>query len=164
MGLQINEEKSTFHSVGLEEVGLTPYKEIFSYRFESIETGFKYLGFFLKPNCYKADNWRWLINKFEQRINHWCNCCLSLGGQLVLIKAVLVSQPVYWISMVVVPISVLEKLRQLIYTFLWSGCRENKCLHLCNWDSIARPKKDGGWGIKKISFFNKSLAAKSLWC
>jgi hypothetical protein len=65
--------------------------------------------------------------------------------------------------MAAVPVSVLEKLRQLIYTFLWSGCREKKCLHLCNWDSIARPKKARGWGIKNLAFFNKSLAAKSLW-
>jgi hypothetical protein len=65
--------------------------------------------------------------------------------------------------MAAVPVSVLEKLRQLIYTFLWSGCREKKRLHLCNWDSIARPKKVGGWGIKNLAFFNKSLAEKSLW-
>jgi hypothetical protein len=79
-GLQINEEKSTFHSAGLDEVGFAPFKVIFPYSFESIETGFKYLGFFLKPNCYKADDWRWLIKKFEKIIDHWCNRWLSLGG------------------------------------------------------------------------------------
>jgi hypothetical protein len=161
--LQINEEKSTFHVAGMEESGMVPFKEIFSFSYVPIENGFKYLGYFLKPNCYKADDWRWLIKKFEKRIDHWCNRWLSLGGRLVLIKAVLVSQPVYWMSMAVVPNSVLVKLRQLIFSFLWSGCSERKRLHLCNWDTIARPKKAGGWGVKNLAFFNKALAAKTLW-
>jgi hypothetical protein len=81
----------------------------------------------------------------------------------VLIKEVLESQPVYWMSMAAVPNSVLVKLHQLIFSFLWSGCSERNRLHLCNWETIARPKKDGGWGLRNISFFNKYLAAKTFW-
>jgi hypothetical protein len=109
------------------------------------------------------DDWGWLIKKFEKRLDHWCNRWLTLGGRLVLIKAVLVSQPVFWMSMVAIPSSILERLRQLIYTFLWSGGKEKKRIHLCNWDNLARPKKAGGWGIKNLVFFNKALAEKSLW-
>jgi hypothetical protein len=57
LGLEINVEKSTFHVVGVEESGMAPFKEIPPYSFISIDVGFKYLGFFLKPNCYKSEDW-----------------------------------------------------------------------------------------------------------
>jgi hypothetical protein len=62
-----------------------------------------------------------------------------------------------------VPNSVLVKIRQLIFSFLWSGCSERKRMHLCNWETIARPKKAGGWGLRNLFFFNKALAANTLW-
>jgi hypothetical protein len=125
-GLEINVEKSTFHVAGVEESGLAPFKEIFPFSYVPLESVFKYLGYFLKPNYYKAEDWRWLIKNFKRRIDHWCNCWIFLGGRLVLIKEFLESQPVYWISMAVVPNSILVKLRQLIFSFLWSGCSERK--------------------------------------
>jgi hypothetical protein len=70
-----------------------------------------------------------------------------LGGHLVLIKSVLESQAVYWMELASIPIFVLNKIRQLIFSFLWSGCSEKKHLHLSSWDSIARPKFLGGWGL-----------------
>jgi hypothetical protein len=162
-GLEINVEKSTFHVVGVEEWGLAPFKEFFPFNYVPIEYSFRYLGYFLKTNCYKAEVWHWLIKKFERRIDHWCNRWLSLGGRLVLIKVVLEIQPVYWMSLATVPNSVLVKLCHLIFSFLWLGCSERKQSHLCNWETIARPKKVGGWGLRNISLFNKSLAAKTLW-
>jgi hypothetical protein len=116
-GLEINVEKSTFHVAGVEESGLAPFKEFFPFNYVPIEYSFRYLGYFLKTNCYKAEVWQWLIKKFERRIDHWCNRWLSLGGRLVLIKVVLESQPVYWMSLAAVPNSVLVKLCQLIFSF-----------------------------------------------
>jgi len=36
-------------------------------------------------------------------------------------------------------------------------------MHLCNWETIARPKKAGGWGLRNIFFLNNALAANTLW-
>jgi hypothetical protein len=69
----------------------------------------------------------------------------------------------YWMSMEEIPNSVLVKLRQLIFSFLWSGCSDRNRLHLCNWDTTARPKKSRGWWLHNLSFFNKALAAKTFW-
>jgi hypothetical protein len=43
------------------------------------------------------------------------------------------------------------------------GGSEKKHHHLCRWDSIAKPKLVGGWGLRNIFLFNKSLASNSLW-
>jgi hypothetical protein len=65
-----------------------------------------------------------VIIKFEKRIGHCCNRWLSLGGRFILIKYVLESQPIYWMELVAIPDSVLNKIRILIFNFLWSSCSE----------------------------------------
>jgi hypothetical protein len=44
--------------------------QIFPMRMDPLDIGFKYLGFFLKPNNYKNGDWlSWLIKNIEDRIN-----------------------------------------------------------------------------------------------
>jgi hypothetical protein len=57
--------------------------------------GFKYLGFNLKPNNYRKEDWSSLIRKVEARIAIWVNILVSRGKRLVLIKAVLESIHIY---------------------------------------------------------------------
>jgi hypothetical protein len=102
----------------MDDSNLLPFKARFPYHFKLVETGFKYLGFFIKPNHYLIEDWSWLIRKFEKRVDHWCNRWLTLGGRLILIKAVLMGLSVYWMSMSAIPISVLGKIRQIIFSFL----------------------------------------------
>jgi hypothetical protein len=77
-GLQINETKSTFHHSGLSEVDIESYRNIFPFCFLEISQGLRYLGYFLKPDCYKVTDWHWILKKFEKRIStgaidgsHW---------------------------------------------------------------------------------------------
>jgi len=65
-------------------------EKIFPMNIEPMYAGFKYLGFHLKPNEYKKDDWTWLINKMEYRLTFWCYIWISQGGRLVLIKYVMV--------------------------------------------------------------------------
>ena len=50
---------------------------------------------------------------------------------------------------------------QKVFSFLRNEVNES--IHLVRWDSLARSKKLGGWGIKNIFYFGKALTAKSLW-
>ena len=115
---------------------------------ENITNGFKYLGYFLKPLGYKVNDWLWLIQKYERRINHWSHKCLSLGGRLVLVQVVLSSLPVYWLALALIPASVLDRLRRLTFAFLWGSSGVNNKYHLANWQHLSWPKEAGGWGIK----------------
>ena len=93
--LKVNLNKSTFHHFGVHHDFLTHLPSLFHYGVKCLSEGFKYLGFQLKIDSYKVANWKWLLKKYEQRIYHWCNCFLTLGGRYVLLKAMLESQPVY---------------------------------------------------------------------
>jgi hypothetical protein len=104
-----------------------------------------------------------LINKKENIITYWCNRSLSQGGRLVLVKYILESIHVYWLSITHVPKGILDHMRKKCYRFLWVGRRVEDDIPLVKWDRIAKPKELGGWGLKNMYAFNQALVAKSLW-
>jgi hypothetical protein len=119
--LTINATKSTIHQEGLLEQELADYKYVFPFKFFDLALGFTYLGFYLKTGPQRASDWNWLIQRLEKNITNWCFRWLSFGGRLTLLKEVLESQPVYWLSLAVIPCLVLNALRKLMINFLWKG-------------------------------------------
>lgn len=93
----------------------------------------------------------------------WCYRFLSLGGRLILTKAVLESIPVYWLSLFKIPVSILEGIRKRMSPFLWSGGILDDKIHLVRWNLLARPKSMGGWGLRRLDLFSLALRMKSLW-
>jgi hypothetical protein len=162
-GLRINPHKTTFLHHGVTPSVLDSLKYYFPYNHRDLSEGFRYLGFYLKFNRLKAADWLWLVEKYEKRITHWSSRWLSLRGRMVLIKAVIESQPVYWLTLTSLPSSIQIKLRQITYNFLWSRCQQKKCIHLSNWQLITRPKHLGGWGQRNLTDFSRALVAHSLW-
>jgi hypothetical protein len=59
-------QKSTFLEVGWTVDELTLLKLILPFEVISVDTGFKYLGCFLKPNCYLKSDWLWLVKKLKK--------------------------------------------------------------------------------------------------
>jgi len=49
---------------------------------------FRYLGFILKKNKYECLDWKWIIKKFEKKLNLWTHRWLNLSGRLVMIKTI----------------------------------------------------------------------------
>jgi len=50
-----------------------------------------------------------------------------------------------------------------MFSFLWTGGSSKQNLHLCRWDSIAKPKLVGSLGLHNIFLFKQALVTKSLW-
>ena len=94
-GMMINEDKSSFYYSRLDDDELISLQKNFSYIVLEINSGMKYLGFYLKPSRYLLKDWDWLITKAEKRIKLWSHRWLSRGGKLVLIKSVLEAFPVF---------------------------------------------------------------------
>ena len=156
-------EKSVFLFNNVDNDILLDISRFMPYKMDPLTTGFKYLGYFLKPLGYKINDWHWLIQKYEKRICHWSHKYLSLGGRLVLVQVVLSSLPVYWLGLAPIPILVLNKLRSLTFAFLW-GSTGDKCrYHLVSWEHFSWPKDSGGWGIKNLHWFSIALRVKNFW-
>ena len=101
--MEINRGKSTksIARCTLQESQLASQK--FPFPEIHLMEGTKYLGFRLKPDGYKIENWSWLDSKIKKRINSWHHRLLSKAGRLMLIKSVLEATPVYWMSLSWIP-------------------------------------------------------------
>jgi len=93
----------------------------------------------------------------------WYNKYLTRAGRLTLIKAVLEATPICWMSLAWIPRGILARLQKICSRFPWKGKKQGNLFTWVKWDTIARPKKWGGWGIKRLDYFAKALAAKLGW-
>jgi hypothetical protein len=69
----------------------------------------------------------------------------------------------FWMSLETLPRLILNKLRILMFQFLWTGHQESHQYHLCRWEVLSRTKKQEGWGFRKLPLFNLALIASTLW-
>lgn len=162
-GLSINHSKSYAHHWGLSASDLLRFKDFFTYTFIDLKEGFRYLGYQLKMGATHLGDWRWLVAIFEKKIDFWCNKWLSMGGRFILIKAVLESLVVFWMTLERIPNKITSLLRRLAFNFLWNGRAGNRRIHLCSWETLSKPRRVGGWGLKNLHTFNTALLASSWW-
>lgn len=57
----INVDKSCIIFRGLSEAFIKMVRDKFPFPLKSLDEGFKYLGFFLKPNKYCMIDWMWMV-------------------------------------------------------------------------------------------------------
>jgi hypothetical protein len=71
--MRVNLKKSyiSFNGVVDEQVRLI--LQLYPYQQIDFQVGFKYLAFYIHPNDYGINDWKYLIVKVERRINLWCN-------------------------------------------------------------------------------------------
>ena len=72
-------EKSSFLRNYLTDDVSNRISAILPFKMDLIDSGFKYLGFRLKPLGYGLKDWRWIIKIFEDKLSHWTHKLLSLG-------------------------------------------------------------------------------------
>jgi hypothetical protein len=154
-GLALNFSKSTVHYWGISDTELLHLKASIPLPFYHLSVGFSYLGFHLKLGSSSPCDWQWLVALFEKKISLWCYKWLSLGGRFILVKSVLESLAVYWMTLERIPAKIIKLLRRLTFNFLWRDSAGNRRFHLCSWQELSKPRKAGGWGFKSLTFLIK---------
>jgi len=111
----------------------------------------------------KASAWKSIIEKVQKRLKTWKSSCLSRAGRLVLVKSVLNSLPLYYLSLFKVPKKVANDIVRLQRKFLWSGNKEGRYMPLVKWEVVMKHKSKGGLGIGDIVSKNAALLFKWWW-
>ena len=125
---------------------------------------FTYLGFPLGSNFSNFDAWKPVIRKIENRLASWKVRLLSKAGRLTLIKSVLNSLPVYFMSLFKMPKTVAAKIVKLQRRFFWGGpSGESTSCHPVKWSDIELPKEMEGLGVGNILHKNLILLFKWWW-
>ncbi|XP_062104897.1 uncharacterized protein LOC133816384 [Humulus lupulus] len=163
-GLTANFAKSQVYFGGLAE---EDSKQILS-RLQFVEGSFplKYLGIPLRPTKWKAGNCAVIIKKIHLKLHTWSSRHLSFVGRAQLINSVLLGIRSFWMSIFLLPKSVIYEIDHLCRRFLWGtndSNRNKSKMHLTAWDQVCLPKSLGGIGFKEGSKWNKVLLAKYMW-
>ncbi|PWA65487.1 hypothetical protein CTI12_AA335310 [Artemisia annua] len=123
-----------------------------------------YLGFPIGSKGAKSKLWDVVIQKIKQRLAGWKRKTLSIGGRLVLIKSVIASLPLYFMSLFKAPKLVLNQMEKLMRQFLWGGgmCGRKKICRV-TWSKVSNPIVAGGLGVTPLKFKNIALLSKWIW-
>lgn len=118
----------------------------------------KYLGLPLSIKYPKSKDFGCLIEKFRAKTEGWMTRVLSFAGRVELAKTVLLGAMNYWIQSFKLPQTVIKELERIICNFIWKGG-----MHTISWDTICRPKKEGGLGLRKIKDMSNAAGIKLFW-
>jgi hypothetical protein len=64
-GMKVNLGKLVIYPLGMDANIRNSISRFFSFQRMNFEDGLKYLGFILKHNNYKKEDWRWFLSRIE---------------------------------------------------------------------------------------------------
>ena len=102
--------------------------------------------------------WDGVKERFRKRLAMWKRQYISKGGRLTLVKSMLASLPIYFMSLFRMPRRVRLRLGKIQRDFLWGdGALESKP-HVVKWDIVCLDKGKGGLGVRHLNSLNKALS------
>lgn len=158
-GLTINFHKSTFVPLHIDASTATAMADILGCQVSGFPQ--TYLGLPLTPYKLRVCDFQPLITKFDPYLEGWKARLLSTGGRLILVNAVLSNLATYYMSVILLPKTVMDDLESRRRAFLWIGeekCHGSKCL--VAWDDLCQLKDYGGLGVRPLIDQNHSLLQK----
>jgi len=115
---------------------------------------FVYLGLSIGGDSRRLIFWEPLLRSIKSRLSGYNSRFLSFGGQLVLLKSVLTSLPVYALSFFKAPSGIISSLNSIFTTFFWGGYEDHRKLPWVSWTTICSRREVGGLGVRRLREFN----------
>ncbi|XP_039011227.1 uncharacterized protein LOC120140301 [Hibiscus syriacus] len=107
--------------------------------------------------------WESVLQKVYSRLAGWKVSSLSMAERVVLVKLVLSSLPILYLSIFKLPLKVNQKLNSIMARFLWGEEQAKKRIHWINWNMVCQPYDKGGLGILDVRLVNRVLLGKWVW-
>lgn len=112
----------------------------------------------------RVSAWKPIISNVQDRLASWKARTLSRAGRLTLIKSVLNSLPIYYMSIFKIPKAVALSLVRLQRSFFWGAASDGRLpVPPIAWRSIELPLSLGGLGVGNILYKNLILLFKWWW-
>ncbi|GKU89920.1 hypothetical protein SLEP1_g3989 [Rubroshorea leprosula] len=157
-GLRINFNKSSIYGYNVLERWLKGSTGML--RCGVGQTPFLYLGLPIGSKSGSKKVWEPMVNKFRAKLAVWKATTLSFGGCLTLLNSVLSTLPIFYMSLFLLPKSVLVELISIQRRFLWGGLDLNKKIAWVKWEYVCRDKVKGGLGVPDMLRKNWALLGK----
>ncbi|XP_074314348.1 uncharacterized protein LOC141649561 [Silene latifolia] len=157
-GLQVSTTKSTAFFRNVPEQLKRDILQVSGYSEGSIP--FTYLGMPIQTTRLKKHDCECLVDKICARINGYGARKFSYAGRLVIVKSVLNTLHSYWASLFVIPKGITKRIEAVCRNFLWDNSADYRRAPLVAWDSVCRPKDEGGLGLKDLETWNKAMVGR----
>ncbi|GKV47995.1 hypothetical protein SLEP1_g54839 [Rubroshorea leprosula] len=157
-GLQINFSKSNIYGYNLPVRWVEGSASMM--RCGVGKSHFSYLGMPVDGNPGNKKLWEPLVNKFRAKLAIWKATSLSFGGRLTLLNSVLSALPTFYMSLFLIPNSVMTELISIQRKFLWGGVEGQRKISWVKWDKVCGSKIKGGLGVMDLRRKNWALLGK----
>ncbi|GJY52216.1 reverse transcriptase domain-containing protein [Tanacetum coccineum] len=144
-GLKINLQKSKLMGIGIKKKEVDKVARLVGC--STFLTPFNYLGVKVGDVMSKVKSWDEVTLKLSGYLSKWKLNTLSIGGRLTLIKFVLTSILLYYMSIFKVPIGVLNKLESIRRNFFNGVDGSVRKTTWIRWNKVLASKKKRGLGF-----------------
>jgi Reverse transcriptase (RNA-dependent DNA polymerase) len=121
----------------------------------------KYLGVMVHQKGGVSDRTHIMLEeRLVARFGGWKMNLLSHPDRLVLLKSVLASIPVYYMSSVSLPWRTTNRLNSLMRKFYWGKLDKEQFIAFISWEKMCRPLDERGLNIKDLRKMNEALLIK----
>ncbi|XP_062080350.1 uncharacterized protein LOC133785111 [Humulus lupulus] len=160
-GLSINSDKSHVFFGGVSNIDRT--RIALELNLSEGSFPLNYLGVPMRPTKWKHEDCEVIIQKFRLKIQNWASRHLSFAGRIQPINLVLLGLRNYWMSIFVLPQSIVKEIEKICQGFLWGSSGQRSKLHIPSWQKVCLPKAYGGLGFREGAIWNRAVLAKYVW-
>nr|KAJ0193757.1 hypothetical protein LSAT_V11C800390710 [Lactuca sativa] len=160
-GLNVNFHKSKVYGIGIDNYDVVSCANIMGCEVANLP--FVYLSVPVGANMNLKRNWKPVIDKVQGKLSGWKSKTLSFGGKLTLVKSVLGSMPLFYVSIFKAPNFVIDLLEKIRRRFLWGGTDEKNKVCWVAWKHVLADKELGGLGVSSLKSLNIALLCKWIW-
>lgn len=114
----------------------------------------------MRPTKWKPEDCGVIVKKIKLRLHTWASRHLSYAGRIQLIHSVLFGLRNYWMSIFILPQSVVKEVEKLCRGFLWGLNGNRSKLHIASWEKVCLQKAYGGLGFREGAKWNRAILAK----
>ena len=115
-GLKVNFQKSSVGGIGCNNLLIQRFATVLNCA--TMKTLFKYLGMPVGGNHRRSKFWEEVVERVRRRLGRWKGKFISMSGRLCLIKSVLSTLPLFYMSLYKMPVTVAKEIVRLQRNFL----------------------------------------------
>ena len=124
----------------------------------------KLLGIYfsnIESAIHLKENWERSIDKLERNLTMWSRRHLTLFGKVTIIKTFGISQFVYTMKSIGLPLTVLQRINKMLFSFIWGKDFKNgRTFEKIRRSSLCDAKEEGGLSMIDIVEMQKSFYIK----
>ncbi|KAL4204695.1 hypothetical protein AMTRI_Chr01g133270 [Amborella trichopoda] len=152
IGFKVNFNKSSMVSINCFEALTASLASVMECKVGSFPL--TYLGLLISDSRLTIAVCDKVLERIQFKLDLWKNKHLS---------SCLSNLPIYQMSLINMPASVVRKIEKMMRDFLWGSYGDSRKFHLLRWERVCTPKKEGGLWIRHVRFVNQALLCKWWW-